>query len=231
VLRRYDSGEADRRLILYTREQGRLDAIAKGARKGASRLAAASEPLSLSVLHLAEGRGRRYVTQFQPITSFPGLRSSYERLAMALGLVELYAAITQAGQVDPELFDLLEVSLRQLESHPSARVALIWSELRLMAAEGVLPRWERCVESDRPLTAGANWVSPTAGGLVSASVPGVQDRFEVAAEVLVGLARTSELDEPPERLKRDADCLWVLHRFWLHLAHAPLPAHTALLQL
>jgi len=230
VLRRYDSGEADRRLILYTREYGRLDAVAKGARKGASRLAAASEPLSLAVLHLSEGRGRRYVTQSQPITSFPGLRTQYERLAMALGLVELYATVTQAGQVDPDLFDLLEVSLRHLEAHPAPRAALVWAELRLMSAEGVLPRWERCVESDRPIQPGVNWVSPSAGGLVDPSVTGAVDKFEVAAEVLVGLARTAELDAPPERLRRDTDCLWVLHRLWMHLAHGPLPAHTSLLQ-
>jgi DNA repair protein RecO (recombination protein O) len=37
VLRRIDFGEADRLLTLYTREFGKLKAIAKGARKPQSR--------------------------------------------------------------------------------------------------------------------------------------------------------------------------------------------------
>lgn len=149
---------------------------------------------------------------------------------MALGLAELYATVTQVGQIEPELFDLLQLSLQNLESHSFPAAALVWAELQLMRTEGVLPQWETCVETGRPIRAGVNRVSPAAGGLVDASVTAEVDQFEVAAEVLIGLARTAELDSPPLNLKRSEDCLWVLHRFWLHLAHGPLPAHSSLVR-
>ena len=63
VLHRTESGENDRRLTLLTLEQGKIDVIARGARKGGSRLAGISEPLVFAKMQLAVGRHRRFVTQ------------------------------------------------------------------------------------------------------------------------------------------------------------------------
>src|SRR5688500_15988706 len=93
VLRRKDSGERDRRLTLLTPELGKVDAIAKGARKGASRLAGSSDPLAMARMTLAKGKVNLFVTQAQPIHSFRGLRTDFERLSLALALVELYGAV------------------------------------------------------------------------------------------------------------------------------------------
>ncbi|HVN15979.1 MAG TPA: DNA repair protein RecO, partial [Anaerolineales bacterium] len=52
VLRHGDWGEADRLLTLYTREQGKVRAIAKGARKLTSRKAGHLEPFTHVKLQL-----------------------------------------------------------------------------------------------------------------------------------------------------------------------------------
>jgi hypothetical protein len=56
VLKRLNLGEADRIVTLYTPEHGKLRAIAKGARRPASRLAGHLELFSLGALQLARGR-------------------------------------------------------------------------------------------------------------------------------------------------------------------------------
>jgi DNA repair protein RecO len=180
---------------------------------------------------LVEGKSRQFVTQVQPETSFPGLRLDYDRLSMALALAELYTAVTHPGQVDPDLFDLLVESLRQLERHPSPRAALVWAELKLMDAEGVHPDWLHCVHTGVQVRETPAWLSPSAGGYLS-PIEAIQarDRFQAPIEVLAGLQKTSELSEPPPRLKLDAACLAVLHRFWLHLSHTALPGHTAMIE-
>jgi hypothetical protein len=43
--------------------------------------------------------------------------------------------------------------------------------------------------------------------------------------VLYGLARMSELGEPPKNLKHVEECLIVLLPFWRQIAEAPLPAN------
>lgn len=184
----------------------------------------------LATFQISSGRARSFVTQAQPETSFPGIRSDYDRLSMGLALTELYAAVTHPGQVDPELFDLLVTSLGHLERHPTPTAALVWCELKLMEAEGVHAQWLRCVHTGAEVRETPAWLSPSAGGYLSPQEAiEARDRFQARIEVLAGLQKTSELPEPPPRLKFDVECLRVLHRFWLHLAHTSLPAHVALL--
>ena len=65
---------------MLSQEAGVMDVVAKGARKAASRLAGSSEPLSACILHVAEGKKNAFVTQVQPVSSFPGLRSPVPNL-------------------------------------------------------------------------------------------------------------------------------------------------------
>src|SRR3712207_6098197 len=57
VLRSIRYAEADRILHLYSRERGRIGAIAKGARRVKSRLGGRLEPLARVNLILRQGRG------------------------------------------------------------------------------------------------------------------------------------------------------------------------------
>ncbi|MEL7643151.1 MAG: DNA repair protein RecO, partial [bacterium] len=56
VLRHSDWGEADRLLVLFTREKGKIRAIAKGVRRIRSRKAGHLEPFTRSSLQLALGQ-------------------------------------------------------------------------------------------------------------------------------------------------------------------------------
>lgn len=226
VLRRRDSGESDRRLTLLTEELGKVDVIAKGARKSASRLSGVSEPLSTAIMTLAEGRKTAFVTQAQPMASFRGLRTDFERLSCGLALVELYAAVLPVDEPFPEAFDLLARSLRHLEHHSKPVVSLVWSEVQLLSITGFLPQFDRCVATDSQVLEARPFLSPRAGGYVceSAAVP-FTDRFRTRAEVLYGLARLPEFDEPPGNMKFADEALADLLPFWQHIAETQLPAN------
>lgn len=233
VLRRRDSGESDRRLTLLTQERGKIDAVAKGARKAASRLAGISDPLSMAVLTLAEGKRTRFVTQAQPLASFRGLRTDYERLSLGLALAELYAAVLPSEEPFPEAHDLLVASLRHLETHAKPLVAFLWSEVKLLEISGFMPQFDRCVTTDRPIAEGAPFVSPRAGGYVcDEAAPPFVDRFRTRAEALYGLARLPEFEAPPSNMKFVEEAAADLLPFWRAIAETPLPANeTALREL
>ena len=63
VLRRLDYGEADRIVTLLTREHGKLAAIAKGARRGKSRVSGSLDLFERSTMMLAKGRNLDVVAQ------------------------------------------------------------------------------------------------------------------------------------------------------------------------
>lgn len=229
VIRRRDSGESDRRLTLLTRELGKVDAIAKGAKKSASRLAGSSDPLAVARMTLAKGKVNQFVTQAQPIRSYRGLRTDFERLSMALALVELYAAVLPWEEPMETSFDLLDKSLGAIESHGSPMVALVWAELKLLEESGYLPPFDRCVVSGAVVNEARPWLSPSAGGYVSSGVAAdFSDRFQSSFEALIGLARTAEQPEPPPKLRHAEECLLTLIPFWRHILDTPLPANEAL---
>ncbi len=231
VLRRRDSGESDRRLTLLTAELGKIDAVAKGARKGGSRLAGSSDPLSVSIMSLAEGKRNRFVTQAQPLTSFRRLRTDYDRLSYALSLCELYAAVVPLDQPFPEAHELLLASLRQLESHEKPLVALVWAQVALLSISGFLPQFAACVVTERPAVEPLPFLSPRAGGYVcEEAARGYTDRVRVRAEVLIGLTKLAELEEPPAHLKFAEDSLAALAPFWHHIAESPLPANESVVR-
>jgi DNA repair protein RecO len=226
VLRRRDSGESDRRLTVLTREVGKIDVIAKGARKAGSRLAGSSDPLVVAKFQLASGKKNLYITQTQPMASYRGLRNDYERLSFALALCELYSAVVPWEEPYPEAYELLNSSLKQLENHEKPPVALVWAELQLMSLTGFLPAFDRSAVDGKIVEEANPWLSPHAGGYVGdEDALRYTDRVRTRAEVLYGLARMSELGEPPKNLKHVEECLIVLLPFWRQIAEAPLPAN------
>ena len=230
VLSRRNSGESDRRITLLTRDFGKIDAVAKGARKAASRLGSSTEPLSIAVFGIAAGKHANFVTQAQPVGRFSGLRSDFDRLSMALALLELVDAVAPVDQPDPEIYDLLEKSLNSLTDHPKPQVVMVWAEVRLLEASGFAPQFGQCVITGAPLSEGEAFLSPMAGGYVSAAhAPKYVDRFLARAEVLYGLDRIGHFADPPPNLKLAKECLQALFPFWRAVADKKLPANEALL--
>jgi DNA repair protein RecO (recombination protein O) len=226
ILRRKDAGESDRRLTLLSQEFGVLDVIAKGARKSASRLSGASEPLSACIMNVAEGKRNWFVTQVQPVTSFPGLRGDYERLSFALALTELAAAVLPHEQPAPDAFTIVVSSLRYLEAHPKPLVALVWAELQLMQLSGFFPDFSVCVLTGEPVKEAMPFVSPHAGGYVSLENSSrYTDRFQCRAEVLYGIVALAGRSEPPNNLRFAEESLRALLPFWKAIADRALPAN------
>ena len=231
VLRRRDVGETDRRLTILTPELGKVDVTAKGARKGASRLAGVSDPLSVGKLGLAEGKRNRFVTQVQPQTSFPGLRTDFDRLSLALATAELFAALLPYEEPDPEAYELLLKALRGIEKHPKPLAAAAWSQVALLAHAGFMPSFGSCVVTGESLREGEPFLSPRAGGYVAdAAATPFADRFRVRAEVVLNLDRLVPLENPPPNLKFAEETLVALLPFWRHVADTPLPALEAMVQ-
>src|SRR5512143_1045780 len=83
VLRHSDWGEADRLLTIFSREQGKLRCVAKGARKLLSRKAGHLEPFTRVALLLAKGSDLWIVTQAETIEPWLPIKEDLTRTATA----------------------------------------------------------------------------------------------------------------------------------------------------
>lgn len=170
VLHRTDLGENDRILTLFTREKGKLSAVAKGSRRPASRLSGATELFIQSRMQLAEARTLDIVTQCEIQQSFTILRTDLQRLARATYFCELLDRFTSDRDEasSEEIFDLTVAALLLLQRADSAYPDGVVHayELQLLALMGYAPSLENCVVCGAPIVWRGAGFSPSLGGVV-----------------------------------------------------------------
>jgi DNA repair protein RecO (recombination protein O) len=164
VLRRVDFGEADRVLVLLTRERGKLSVVAKGIRRITSRTAGHLELFTRAEIQLAKGANLDVVTQAETRDPFRRLREDLGRTSTAYLVAELVDALTEEGSEAPELFDLVTTTYRALETTDDPRLLAAHYMLRLLDVSGFRPVLLRCVACDAELQPGKNAFSPFLGG-------------------------------------------------------------------
>lgn len=228
VLRRWDVGEADRIISLFTRERGKLRAVAKGSRKTPSKLAGVTEPGALYRVHLATGRKMFYITQAEPISSFPLIRGGYRRLVSALAFLETVEYLLPEAEPAPEIFDLTVRALEGIETSKEPLGALAWADLKLMEDSGFAPEFRVSVVTGAPLVGERRWLSPRAGGAVNPSDEGAEDRFAVLREVAIALAKLQDREGPPDYLQYAPQVTVALLAFWHEFIGHALPARQVL---
>ena len=190
VLRSLRFGEADRILHLYTRERGRIGAIAKGIRKTKSRVGARLEPLSHVRLQLHEGSGElQTVTGVDLLRAHRAVREQPYRLGVGLIGAEAMLRLFGEPEANARAFEALARFLDLLDDvapangRPALDALGLSFQLKLLWLSGYLPHVTTCVECG----AGADLVgfSPRAGGAVCrVHAPG---SFALSPEGLAGI--------------------------------------------
>ena len=164
TLKRIPLGEADLLLTLYTREAGKLRAVAKGARRSTSRLVGHFEPLTLSRLSLVRGRNLDIVTQAQVIENFTTLKGNLTGITKGLYVAELVEGFGSEAHPNQPLYDLALETLDAVGQVPDSDLPLRFFELHLLEVSGLMPELYECVECRKPLDPGQHSYTPSGGG-------------------------------------------------------------------
>jgi len=166
VIRKSDLGEADSILTLYTPHLGKIRAVAKGSRRPKSRIGGHVEPLSHSQMLLVRTKTLDIVSQSQTIDSFLALRDDLWRTSSAIYIVELVDRFTADGEENYPLFRLLVETLHWLCRARHGELVLRRFELHLLGHVGYRPELQQCLVCWATLTPGANYFSPSSGGVI-----------------------------------------------------------------
>jgi DNA repair protein RecO (recombination protein O) len=172
VLRSLRLGEADRIVHLYTRERGRIGAVAKGIRKTKSRFGGRLEPLSHVAMQLHQGSGElQTVTGVDLVRAHSAVREDSYRLNVGLiGAEAMLRLFTEQERNDraftalTRFLDVLEED-RTRANRPALDSLALSFQLKLLWLSGYLPHLTSCAEcgaDDVPLIG----YSPQAGGAV-----------------------------------------------------------------
>jgi DNA repair protein RecO (recombination protein O) len=196
VLRHADFGEADRLLTLYTRERGKLRAVAKGARRIKSRKAGHLEPFTRVALMLARGHDLWIVTQADTVDAYLTLRDDLVRTAIASTVVELLDRFTYEDESENvNIFRLLADTLDRIAKLPDSWVAVRFYEMHVLDYLGYRPQLFNCANCGKEIQAEDQYFSVAQGGVIcpqcGRGLPGMQKISVEALRFLRHFQRSS----------------------------------------
>lgn len=137
VIRVSAVGEADRRLVLLTRERGKITAFARGAKRPGSALMAASRTFAFGAFQLFEGRDAYSLAGAEIQNYFEEIACDMEAACYGSYFLELADYYARENLDGTEMLKLIYQSLRALlkPALPNPLVRRIF-ELKAMAVNG-----------------------------------------------------------------------------------------------
>jgi DNA repair protein RecO (recombination protein O) len=163
VLKTMKLGEADRIITLFTRDNGKVRAVAKGIRKTKSRFGGRLEPYTRVSLLVYRGRNLDTITSVDIVTSGKEVRAGYERLVAASALADLVDKVTPDHERAASVYGLLVAGLEALGTHGATTVVPAFA-VKLLSISGYHPQLSVCAGCGEGDSLGA--FSPTLGGAV-----------------------------------------------------------------
>lgn len=173
VIRVRDLGEADKILVLLTREEGKVEAVARGARRPRSRFAAASQLFTQIQAGLFHGRSLDTLSQVEIMESFRHMREDLLRMAYGTYVCEVMDEMVKEKQRQESAYLLLLTTLHllnnpELDPEPIRRAY----ELKLLSLLGFRPSLEQCVVcGGDPGAAPQVRFAPALGGVICPTCP------------------------------------------------------------
>ena len=214
VLRTVAYREADLIVTIYTRDRGRLSALARSARKSRKRFGACLGLFTVSRVDLTSRRSAELWTMAsaQLVRTFGTLASDMACYAHASYGTELARELTPVEVPDERVFDLLIELYNELESRGASVTMLRAFELQMLELVGLAPVLDRCVGCERgDIDSRGTVLDPARGGVCCSSCAafartvGVRPlssgarRVMLAAQSARTLAAARELGAGPEK--------------------------------
>jgi DNA repair protein RecO (recombination protein O) len=196
VLRTIDFSETSLVVTLFTREFGKLGALAKGARRLKNPFESALDVLTLCrivFLHKSS-EALDLVTEAKLLRRFRPTQRNLAGLYAGYYVAELLGELTDESDPHPELFDLADETLAALALGEAIHRHIVRFELGALRLLGHEPSLDRCAECGEPVEAAGRVAFGTIHGgvLCKACRAGKSQVVSVSAGVLKTMAQLAD---------------------------------------
>lgn len=165
ILSAQPMGEYDRRIVLLTKEKGKISAFAKGVRRPTAMLAGCSQPFVFGRFTLYEGRNSYTLQAVDAENYFAELRNDLEAVYYGVYFCEFAEAVTREGLPAKEELKVLYRSLGALlKKSIGAELVRAIFELKMLSVGGISPQVYECVKCRKKEE--LHWFSARSGGCI-----------------------------------------------------------------
>jgi DNA repair protein RecO (recombination protein O) len=146
VIRSVDYGESSKVVTLFTRENGKIGIMARGAKKAKSRLGAVSQLFTHGyyLCKASPGTSMPDLSQGEIVESYRDLRQSLMKTAYAAYIAELLDRLTDEREPNPYLFHLLMLTFRYIDEGRDEEILCRIFETKMLKVAGIAPRFDAC---------------------------------------------------------------------------------------
>ncbi len=210
VLRTHRLGEADKIASLFTRQLGRLRAVAAGAQRPKSRYGGTLEALSHIRLWLFERENRDLlrINSAELVESFFDMQKDYRVQVAGQYVAEVSERFLPEREVNERAFRLLLAVLGAMKQFREVDRPLIYFNYWLLRLGGFLPDLKRCASCGRELESEGYYGEGSEGLSCAACRPphqgqvmSVEGLLNLVASCQTTLARWVAAEKSPANLK------------------------------
>ena len=151
VLARRNFGEADRILSIYSKNHGRISAIAKGIRRPISRKRGHLEVFSYIRFQIADGKGIGILTEVETLNNFGIIRKDLKKVSLAYYFTEVVGKITHEHGRNEHIFDLVLNYFKRLGKENSLKSLRFNFIEDILVLTGFWPKGKELVSPDEKL--------------------------------------------------------------------------------
>jgi DNA repair protein RecO (recombination protein O) len=184
VLKNSDYRESDKLVTVFSRERGKIRAVARGVKKPRSSLRACVQPFCHTHLYFRQGKGLDLLTQGKLLHFFPNCREDFDRLLDALYIIELLDKTTMEQAALPGLFDTALEVLTYLNDQGQNPLLMRLFEVHLLVELGYHPELVHCVHCGQAVKNPTIFDLPQGGVVCSSCAASTGSNFPLAADSL-----------------------------------------------
>ncbi len=219
VLRVTEFRESDRIVLFYTRDFGKVSALAKHATKSRKRFGTQLNVFQLLRLHLKQkpNRSLALLEQVKPVTTLSGIYKDWRRIAAACVVADMANEMTREGSANPKVFDACQEALIRLHEGRDWQAALGFFEYDLLNASGYRPAVRACVSCRRAWgeDESAYWVHSAGGSHCRECLPHGSSFEILRPEVLRRLTQIASGAAEDQAMAQCATLLYDFIRYHL----------------
>ena len=154
VLKSFNLSEADKIVVIFTKEQGLIRGVAKGAKRLKSRFGGSLEPFSIVQINYFQKEERELVNfrQVELVKSYFKSAGNPEFLQKFAHLVDLLNTFAPPHDPNENLYRMVKVCLDTAsENSETFESIALYFKLWLLRLGGYLPDWTRCNNCKREI--------------------------------------------------------------------------------
>ena len=144
IIRSIPYGESNSIITLYTREAGKVTAMARGAKKPRSRLASVTQLFTFGSFLIRKGRGMGTLEQGEQIEAMRFIREDLEAMAYASYIVEIIDRLTEDNEKRYGVYELLHEALSAINEHYDPEAISLFVEWKMLPVGGIYPILDEC---------------------------------------------------------------------------------------